>query len=461
MRENCWLARRERLELLFFWFHYRITGPQMTEALPLPQGFSAVGILCGIKADPQKLDLALFVSDRACAAAGVFTTNLVCGAPVKVSRERLPRATARGVVVNSGNSNAATGLKGIEDAQAMTALVAQQIGASADDVLVCSTGVIGRFLPMEKLQAGIPAAAKLLASSPEAFHNAARAMMTTDTFPKQATATVTLGAGASTGVPSWRMLPASEPTLAASATTVIPAPVLSGKTVRISGACKGAAMIAPNMATMLCVIMTDAVLDTETAAVMLKHAVGDSFNCISVDGHESTSDSVILLANGAAGVGLTTDVDRAAFQQALDEVAMKLATDIIRDAEGAHHFVELNVTGCRTRDEAFRIAKAIADSPLVKTAICGADPNWGRIVSAAGYAGVPLKEEDMSLVVNGFLLYKDGAPVVFDPKQVSSSLRDNRETTINLTLTHGSSFVRFWTCDLTKEYVELNADYTT
>ena len=399
----------------------------MTDLLPLPQGFSAVGIPCGIKADPQKLDLALFVSDRACAAAGVFTTNLVCGSPVKVSRERLPRATARGVVVNSGNSNAATGLKGIEDAKAMTALVAQQIGASAEDVLVCSTGVIGRFLPMEKLQAGIPAAARQLASTPEAFHNAARAMMTTDTFSKQATATVMLG----------------------------------NKEIRISGACKGAAMIAPNMATMLCVIMTDAALKPDDAQAMIRLAVRDSFNCISVDGHESTSDSVILLANGAAGVGPTTDAERAAFQQALDDVAMKLATDIIRDAEGAHHFVELNVTGCRTRDEAFRIAKAIADSPLVKTAICGADPNWGRIVSAAGYAGVPLKEEDMSLVVNGFLLYQDGAPVAFDAKQVSSSLRDNRETTINLTLKHGSAFVRFWTCDLTKEYVELNADYTT
>jgi glutamate N-acetyltransferase/amino-acid N-acetyltransferase len=220
-------------------------------------------------------------------------------------------------------------------------------------------------------------------------------------------------------------------------------------------------MIAPNMATMLCVIMTDAKITPEVASSGLKHAVADSFNCISVDGHESTSDSVILLANGASGVGPTTDAERAAFQQALDEVAMKLATDIIRDAEGAHHFVELNVTGCRNRDEAFRIAKAIADSPLVKTAICGADPNWGRIVSAAGYAGVPLKEEDMSLVVNDFLLYKDGAPVAFDPKQVSSSLRDNRNVTVNLTLKHGTGAVRYWTSDLTKEYVELNADYTT
>jgi glutamate N-acetyltransferase/amino-acid N-acetyltransferase len=309
----------------------------------------------------------------------------------------------------------------------MTALLAKQIGANADDVLVCSTGVIGRFLPMEKFQSGIPSAAKQLQASAQSYHDAARAMMTTDTFPKQATATVSIG----------------------------------GKSIRLSGACKGAAMIAPNMATMLCVIMTDATLSPDSAASMLKHAVADSFNCISVDGHESTSDSVILLANGASGAGPTTDSERAAFQKALDEVAMKLATDIIRDAEGAHHFVELYVTGCRNRDEAFRIAMVIADSPLVKTAICGADPNWGRIVSAAGYSGVPLKEEDMSLVVNGFLLYRDGAPVDFNPTEVSTSLRDNRNVTINLSLKHGTGAVRYWTCDLTKEYVELNADYTT
>ena len=399
----------------------------MTDLLPLPQGFSAIGVHCGVKPDPQKLDLALYVSSLPCAAAGVFTTNLVCGAPVKVSKDRLPRSTARAVVVNSGNSNAATGERGIADAQAMTALVADEIGAGRDDVLVCSTGVIGRFLPMEKFQIGIPLAAKQLSAAPEAFHLAARAMMTTDTFPKQATATMMLG----------------------------------DKPVRISGACKGAAMIAPNMATMLCVIMTDAILSPDSAAVSLRKSIADSFNCISVDGHESTSDSVILLANGASGVGPVTDDEWQLFQAAIDDVTMKLATDIIRDAEGAHHFVELNVTGCRTREEAFRIAKEIADSPLVKTAICGADPNWGRIVSAAGYAGVPLKEEDMSLVVNGFLLYQDGAPVGFDAKEVSSSLRDHRNVTIDLTLKHGTAKVRFWTCDLTKEYVELNADYTT
>lgn len=399
----------------------------MTDKTPLPVGFSTTGFRCGIKNDSPKLDLALFVSDRPCQAAGVFTTNLVCGAPVKVSRDRLPRATARAVVINSGNSNAATGEQGITDAKRMTALLAQQIGASPDDVLVASTGVIGRFLPMDVLEAGIPAAAKKLASTPDSFLQAAQAMMTTDTFPKQATATFKL----------------------------------HGKEVRLSGACKGAAMIAPNMATMLCVIMTDAQLSGDDTKRMLQHSVRDSFNCISVDGHESTSDSVILLANGASGVAIKTPEEQALFQQALDQVAIKLATDIIRDAEGAHHFVELNVTGARTREEAFKIAKAIADSPLVKTAICGADPNWGRIVSAAGYAGVPLLETDMSLVVNGFPLYESGTPVPFDAAKVSSSLRDNRNVTIDLKLIHGTEKVRYWTCDLTKEYVELNADYTT
>lgn len=309
----------------------------------------------------------------------------------------------------------------------MTALLAEQIGVSSEDVLVASTGVIGRFLPMEVLEAGIPAAAKELAKSPESFLKAAQAMMTTDTFPKLTTATVKI----------------------------------QGREIRISGACKGAAMIAPNMATMLCVIMTDAKLSVDAAQTMLRHSVQDSFNCISVDGHESTSDSVVLLANGASGAEVASAENQKAFQDALDEVAVKLATDIIRDAEGAHHFIELNVTGTRNRDEAFVIAKSIADSPLVKTAICGADPNWGRIISAAGYAGIPLLETDMTLVINGFLLYESGTPVAFDAAQVSKSLRDNRVVTIDLKLTHGSGKVRFWTCDLTKEYVELNADYTT
>ena len=395
--------------------------------ISLPGGFSAAAVKCGVKPGSDKLDLALFVSDRPCAAGGVFTTNLVCGAPVKVSRSRLPRGTARGVVINAGNANACTGEQGNRDAEAMTVLVAKQIGCAADDVLVMSTGVIGRLMPMDRIGSGISAVSKQLSSTADAFLLAAQAMMTTDTFPKQSTRELSLG----------------------------------GKTVRVSGVCKGAAMIAPNMATMLCVIMTDAVMQPDAAQRVIAIAVRDSFNCISVDGHESTSDSVVLLANGASGAEASTSEEKGALQTAINQVAQDLARAIIQDAEGAHHFVQIDVTGCRTREEAFRIAQKVAESPLVKTAICGADPNWGRIVSAAGYAGVALKEEDISLTMNGFELYRAGAPLPFDAATVSQSMKDKREVFIELTLTLGTAGVRFWTSDLTKEYVELNADYTT
>ncbi|MBI1345635.1 bifunctional glutamate N-acetyltransferase/amino-acid acetyltransferase ArgJ [bacterium] len=397
-------------------------------AVPLPLGFSACGVTCGVK-DPSspKKDVALFVSDRPCAAAGVFTTNLVCGAPVKVTRGRLPRSTARAILINSGNSNACTGEQGLADAEAMTAAAAGLIGCDKLDVLVASTGVIGRFLPMDRIQNGIAKAYTALAATADGLHDAALAMMTTDTVPKLSTRTIKL----------------------------------SGTTVRVTGVCKGAAMIAPNMATMLCAILTDADLKSDDAAACIRLAVQDSFNCISVDGHESTSDSVMLLANGAAGVGPGSPADLEAFQTALNEVAQELAMAIIQDAEGAHHFVQIDVVGCRTREEAFKIAESVANSALVKTAICGADPNWGRIVSAAGYAGVPLREEEVSLVMNGYPLYENGRPLPFDAAAVSQSLRDHREVTIGLTLSHGSAHVRYWTSDLTKEYVELNADYTT
>ena len=220
-------------------------------------------------------------------------------------------------------------------------------------------------------------------------------------------------------------------------------------------------MIAPNMATMLCVIMTDAELTPTDLDAALRESVHHSFNCISVEGHTSTSDTVIVLANGAANIGPLTAASRATFQKLLNEVCTELATAIIRDAEGATHFITLDVTGARTREEAFRIAKTIADSPLVKTAIHGADPNWGRIVSAAGYAGVPLTEEDISLRINGLEVYRDGAPLPFDGKAVSDSIREHRDTHVELLLKLGSASVRYWTSDLTAEYVRINADYTT
>lgn len=396
-------------------------------ALPeLPLGFSAGGHACGIKADPNRLDLAFFASDRPAAAAGVFTQNRVCGAPVQVCRERLPRGTARGVVINSGNSNACTGDRGLADAKWMTALAAEGLGCAAEDLLVCSTGVIGRLLPKEKLAAGIPVVTKSISPSPENFHRAAQGMMTTDTVPKQSTRTVQLG----------------------------------GRTVRISGAAKGAAMISPNMATMLCVVMTDALVSQEALPAMLKTAVDRSFNCITIDGHTSTSDTVLLLANGAAGAGPKTADETAAFQTALNEVCMELSQKIIRDGEGASHFVTLDVKGLESHEAAVKIARAVCDSALVKTAITGNDPNWGRIVSAAGYAGVPFQERECSLVVNGFELYRTGTPLPFDEGAVSAAMKTG-ELHIELTFTRGPHEVRFWTTDLTAEYVRLNADYTT
>jgi glutamate N-acetyltransferase/amino-acid N-acetyltransferase len=395
--------------------------------VPLPQGFRAAGVHCGIKKDSSILDLSLFVSDRPAAAAGVFTTNLVNGAPVKVSRSRVPRGTARGVIINSGNANACTGEQGLIDARWMTAKTAAALGCEEHDILVCSTGVIGRFLPRDRLGAGIPAAVAQLESGPEAFLNAARGIMTTDTFPKQATRAGEIGESS----------------------------------VRISGAAKGAAMIAPNMATMLCVLMTDAGLQPADAQAMVRHAVNRSFNCISVEGHMSTSDTVLLLANGAATAQPLSAHDHTRFQQMLDEVAADLAQAIIADAEGADHEITIDVRGLRTFAEAHCIAKAVAESPLVKTAITGGDPNWGRIVSAVGYAGVKVEEKDITLRLNDVLLYESGAPVDFNPAEVSADLKRNRKVHIELAFPLGRETVRFWTCDLTAEYVRLNADYTT
>jgi glutamate N-acetyltransferase/amino-acid N-acetyltransferase len=395
--------------------------------IPLPAGFRAAGVHCGIKKDPLLFDLALFAADQPATAAGLFTTNLVHGAPVKVTRARVPRATARAIVINSGNANACTGEQGIADARFMTALVARELGCPEDDVLVCSTGVIGRLLPRELLAAGIPAVASALSGTPEALLAAARGIMTTDTFPKLSTR----------------------------------AGLLGERTVRATGAAKGAAMIAPNMATMLSVILTDAFLTPRDADALLRQAVNQSFNCISVEGHMSTSDTVLLLANGASGAAAASDADRAILAGMINEVAADLAQAIIRDAEGADHEICIELRGLPSRDAAHRIAKAVAESPLVKTAITGADPNWGRIVSAVGYAGVPLEERNITLWLNGTLLYRAGAPVSFDALAVSAGLRDNRQVRIELLFDLGNEALRFWTCDLTAEYVRLNADYTT
>ena len=393
----------------------------------VPQGFSLAGVYCGIKRDAKKLDLSLVVSDRPATGVGVYTQNLVYAAPVALDRSRTPSDRIRAVVICSGVANACTGERGLEDARRMTGLAAAQCGAADDQVLVLSTGVIGAFLPMDRIAAGIAAAAGQLGSSQAHLEAAARGMLTTDTVIKTAGRAATIG----------------------------------GVKIQISGMAKGAAMMGPNMATMLALIMTDAPLAPATAQAALRASADVSFNCMSVDGHMSTNDTVLLVANGAAGGAPLAGADLATFRGVLDEVSIELAKDIAGDGEGATHLVTIEVSGCADRAAALAIAKTVANSPLVMTAIHGADPNWGRIVSAAGYANVPFDPQRVTLHLNACLLYRDGAPVQFDAAAVSKSIRDNRDTLIQLAFSEGAAGVRFWTADLTAEYVRLNADYHT
>ena len=395
--------------------------------MPVPQGFRLAGVHAGIKRNPEKNDVSLVVSDRPATAAGVYTQNLVFAAPVGLDRARTPSDRIRAVVINSGNANACTGERGDRDAARMAELAAQACGAQADQALVLSTGVIGNFLPMDKIEAGIRSAAGSLGADEAALVSAARGMLTTDTRHKLASRTLKLG----------------------------------GRTIQITGMAKGAAMIGPRMATMLGLMLTDAALSPGAAQQSLSAAVEDSFNCISVDGHMSTNDTVLLVANGAAGGAPLSGADLAAFQSELGEACMELAQAIPADGEGATHLVTIDVAGCATRESARAIAKTVAESALVKTAIAGADPNWGRIVSAAGYAGVSFDPAGVSLKLNGVLLYDRGAPVAFDEEAVSKSILDHRDTSIVLAFGEGNASVRFWTTDLTAEYVRLNADYRT
>jgi glutamate N-acetyltransferase/amino-acid N-acetyltransferase len=396
-------------------------------SIPVPQGFQLAGVYCGIKRNPNKHDLALVVSRVPAVAAGVYTQNLVFAAPVGWNRRKTPAAAIRVVAINSGNANACTGERGDRDCARMAELAAAACGASADEALVLSTGVIGEFLPMDKIAAGIQAATGRLGSDPESLVAAARGMMTTDNVHKVSGRRLTIG----------------------------------GREVQMSGMAKGAAMIGPRMATMLGVVLTDAALAPATAQQCLSAAVDESFNCISVDGHMSTNDTVLLLANGAAGGKALAGADLDNFRRALTEVCIDLAKAIPSDGEGATHLITIDVSGCADRAAAHKIAKTVGESPLVKTAVAGADPNWGRMVSAAGYAGVPFDPAGVGLRLNGHRLYERGTPVSFDAKAVSASIKAQRDTLIELSFAEGNASVRFWTTDLTAEYVRLNADYHT
>jgi glutamate N-acetyltransferase / amino-acid N-acetyltransferase len=395
--------------------------------ISVPKGFLLAGVYCGLKRDPQKRDLALVMSEEPATGVGVYTQNLVFAAPVELDRSRTPSDRIRAVVICSGVANACTGARGLDDARSMARLAAAACGAEEDQALVLSTGVIGAFLPMDKIEQGISAAAVKMGNSEACLTSAAYGMLTTDTVHKLAGRRVKIG----------------------------------GREIQVTGMAKGAAMMGPNMATMLALIMTDAPLAPAAAQEALRAAADESFNCMSVDGHMSTNDTVLLLANGAAGGQPLAGDDLAAFRRTLDEVCVDLAKAIAGDGEGATHVITIEISGCADRAAALAIAKTVANSPLVKTAIHGADPNWGRIVSAAGYAGVPFDPAGVTLYLNGFLLYQAGTPVEFDSAAVSHSIRDNRETLIQLDFREGTARRTFWTADLSAEYVRLNADYHT
>ena len=395
--------------------------------LTIPKAFRASAVKAGIKPSGG-LDLAVLLADRPCAGAGVFTTNRIAAAPVRWCRPLVPADGIRAIVVNAGNANAATGSVGFENARRTACAAADHLGCHPEDVLVASTGVIGHQLPMDRLEEGLKRALAAASDHPDGFRDASRAILTTDSRPK----------------------------------VVVKQQQIGDELVTLFGMAKGAAMIGPKMATMLAFFLTDAPVDSRTLQGMLRPAVDDSFHCISVEGHTSTNDTVIVLAQPPElAVPWTDPTELKAFDVLLRESCHELARMIPEDGEGATHLITIDVEGCLNREEAATIARAVADSPLVKTAIHGADPNWGRIVSAAGYSGVAFTEEEVSLWLNEILLYRAGVPVDFDAVAASTSIRSQRETRIRLVFTRGKGAIRFWTCDLTAEYVRLNAEYTT
>ena len=396
-----------------------------------PRGFRAGAAAVGVKALTEKPDVGLLACDAEAPAAGVFTQNKVCAAPVTLSRAHLAaRAAARAVVANSGNANAATGAQGQADARAMAARAAERLGCPAEAVLVASTGVIGRLMPMEKVRTGIDRAAAALAAGPEADLAFARAIMTTDTRPKQAGVRVRL----------------------------------AGRTVTVAGATKGVGMIAPNMATTLGFLTTDAAVGTPLLAQVLRRAADVTYNCLTVDGHTSTNDTLVILASGlameGAGAVAAGSADAAAFEAAVTAVCESLARQIAADAEGGTKSIEVRVTGAATDAEARAAARAIANSPLVKTAFFGEDPNWGRIVSAAGYAGISSGPETMRLEMGGVVIFDRGTPVEADPARLQAVMAAH-DIDVRLDLGAGTGKARYLTCDFSYDYVKINAEYTT
>jgi glutamate N-acetyltransferase / amino-acid N-acetyltransferase len=389
-----------------------------------PVGFKAAGVSAGIKANGGA-DLALLVSDTAATAAAVFTINRAQAAPVIVSREHLERSggRTRAVVINSGCANACTGDEGLQAARDMAAEAARLVNCPVEQVLVASTGVIGVALPIDRIRRGLPSALRALAADQGSA--AARAIMTTDPFPKEAAARATIG----------------------------------GREIVVGGMAKGSGMIEPMLATMLGFVTTDAAVPRPLLDRALREAVNDTFNAITVDGECSTNDCVMLLANGASGATVD-ESSYATFLGALRSVCLELALGIVRGGEGASKLVTINVTGAASPDEARRAAKAIANSPLVKTAIHGGDPNWGRLIAVAGRAGVAFELDRAAVSIGPTVLFEDGKPHDENAPRAADYL-SGKELAVTVHLGAGLASSTVWTCDLSAEYVRINAEYRT
>jgi len=385
-------------------------------------GFVAGAVHAGIK-DKDELDLAILYSKMPCVATGVFTTNLVKSAPIILSQRHLTQRKARAIVVNSGCANACLGEQGMTDASEMTSLTATKVSIPSQEVLVASTGVIGKPLPMSQVRNGI----EKIEPHQDGGHELARAMMTTDTRPKEIAIQVEAKEGKFT----------------------------------IGGVAKGAGMMHPELATMLCFMTTDAAVNIDFLQQSLKKAVDVSFNMLSIDGETSPSDCVFLLANGLAGnteIGFNNGED---FQNALNEVCVSLAKSIARDGEGATKLIEVVVEGAVNQTEARQAARTIVSSPLVKAAMHGGDPNWGRIVAALGRSGAKIREDKLDVHLNDVCVMKQGSPTRFDAEELRTSLARLNRVPIKVYLNLGDGTATAWGCDLSEEYVRINSEHAT
>ncbi len=389
-------------------------------------GLRATGVHAGLKPENDK-DVGLIAADAPAVAAGVFTKNRVCAPVVLVCRENLSDNVAQAIVVNSKNANACTGELGMKNARQMASLVGAALGIDPSLVLVASTGVIGQQLPMDKISNGIRLAAPAL--DPDGGHDAALAIMTTDTVPKEIAVEFEIG----------------------------------GKTARIGGMTKGAGMIAPNLATMLAFLATDVNIASEPLQQALRESTVKSFNRMTVDTDSSTNDTVLIMATGTAEnpeITATTDEDYEAFREGLDFACIELAKKIARDGEGATKLVEVVVNGAKDEVEGEMAARAIAESPLVKTAVFGADANWGRIMMAVGKSGAEFDPYQVDVWLSGYQLVKDGMDAGFDEEK-ATELFSKDTVTITVNLNAGDDTVTMWTCDYSYDYISINADYRT